>query len=265
MRDFTPRLERGSGRPILLLHGWAVDARFFAPQMVLAERGFRVIAPDLPGHAPEAAPGAARDAAPTITALADALEAFLAARALTEVTLAGWSMGGAVALDHLARYGTGRIARLVLLDMAPKVANDSDWRCGLANGQGRADMLRMADKLPRSWPKAATRIARSCFPLGAAPAPELLARYEAIIARKDPALMAALWRSLADFDARAVIPRLAIPLSVVLGAASPVYPPALDAWYRKFGSVGVHRLSGAGHAVQLDAPEAVNAILAGAA
>lgn len=44
-------LDIGHGRPLVLLHGWAAHAGFFAPQATLAWSGLRVIAPDLPGMA----------------------------------------------------------------------------------------------------------------------------------------------------------------------------------------------------------------------
>ena len=40
----------GSGRPVLLVHGWGAHGGFFAPQQEALKARFRVITPDLRGH-----------------------------------------------------------------------------------------------------------------------------------------------------------------------------------------------------------------------
>jgi hypothetical protein len=42
--------ERGEGDPLVLMHGGAVDASFFAPNIEALAARFRVLAPDLRGH-----------------------------------------------------------------------------------------------------------------------------------------------------------------------------------------------------------------------
>ena len=42
--------ERGEGDPLVLLHGGAVDARFFAPNIDALAARFHVVTPDLRGH-----------------------------------------------------------------------------------------------------------------------------------------------------------------------------------------------------------------------
>lgn len=259
MAQFGKIIRKGRGRPIVLLHGWSVDSSFFAPQMALAAQGFDVMAPDLPGH------GALRHAdAPTgIADISAALGDFLSREKLEDVVLVGWSMGAAVALDYLARERFSPVSALAIVDMAPRVSNDESWSLGLSSGHTRDDMHRMAAKFARNWPKAAGRIARSLFPLGAKPDAELLEAAEAIITRNDPAVMADLWRSLASYDIRAFLGTIDLPVAVLLGAKSAVYPPELADWYR--GHVPRCQISvfeRAGHAPQLDAPEAFNAWLA---
>lgn len=259
MMRFGQVIRKGCGRPMILLHGWSVDSSFFAPQMALAEQGFEVIAPDLPGHGPFRS-----GTVPTrIEDLSSALAGFLIQEELEDVVLVGWSMGAAVALDYLARAQSWRIARLAILDMAPRVSNDAGWSLGLSNGHTSDDMHRMAGKFARNWPKAAARIARSLFPLGSLPDPDLLGAGEAIIARNDPSIMADLWRALARFDARGYLRAPSVPVSVLLGARSAVYPPDLADWYRAHTPGDqVSVIERAGHAPHLDAPDATNAWLA---
>uniref|UniRef100_UPI0013CFD02A alpha/beta fold hydrolase n=1 Tax=Acinetobacter baumannii TaxID=470 RepID=UPI0013CFD02A len=56
MAVFTDIHEAGHGRPLVFLHGWSANGAFFVEQEGLAARGFRTIAPDLPGHGSKAEP-----------------------------------------------------------------------------------------------------------------------------------------------------------------------------------------------------------------
>lgn len=259
-RASLPRVQSfGAGRPIVLVHGWSAQGDFFAPQHALATDNCAVIAVDLPGHGPFARP----DDTLTIAALADALGDFLREAALDRPVIVGWSMGAMVALDMLARSPEIPIGQLVVLDMTPRVANDSHWRCGLANGQTEADMIRSAEGMAKDWRAYAPRIARALFARGKAPAPALLAMAEQAMLGNDGPTMAALWRSLARSDHRDTFCRLVCPISVILGGNSRIYGPELAAYYHTIlPAEAIHVLDGAGHAPQLECPEAVNTILA---
>jgi pimeloyl-ACP methyl ester carboxylesterase len=93
-------VRRGSGAPLVLLHGLGMDWRAWEPVLDrLAER-HDVIALDAPGFGASAPlPGGAP---PTVWALADAIAAFLGELGIARPHVAGNSMGGAIALE-LAR------------------------------------------------------------------------------------------------------------------------------------------------------------------
>lgn len=107
--------DRGEGQPVVLVHGsgpgvsaWA-NWRLALP--VLADRGFRVVAPDLLGFGyTEPRPGATYDLETWRTHLLGLLDAL----GLEQVSLVGNSFGGAVALDLAARH-PDRVSRLVLM------------------------------------------------------------------------------------------------------------------------------------------------------
>jgi pimeloyl-ACP methyl ester carboxylesterase len=241
-----------------MVHGWSADGDFFAPQKDLARRGLRVLAPDLPGHGPRAEP----DSSLTIAALAVALRAWLIETGLERPLVLGWSMGASVLLDMLGRDDAPEVAGLVILDMTPKVANAPDWRLGLSSGHDRAGMAAMAEAMERDWPRVAHRIARALFARDLAIDPERLAFAETRMAARDGATMAALWRSLAVFDGRATLDRLAVPCLAVTGGRSRIYGPALLDWYRRHPSVTrAVAIADAGHAPQLERPDRLAEIL----
>jgi pimeloyl-[acyl-carrier protein] methyl ester esterase len=249
--------EAGRGRPIVLLHGWSAHSGFFAKQMALAAKGFRVIAPDLPGHG--------RDRRPKerlgIADLAAALDAFLTARDLTDVVLVGWSMGATVALDYLDRYGAARVAGFVSVDMTGKIANDAAWRLGLKSGLDARIGERAARLMEADWKAYAPRIAAALFAPGYAG--EAASWVKAELAGNDAVPMAALWRDLVAADMRAAASRLDLPALILSGGDSQLYGPAAG-FSLADAIAGAERLAipGAGHSPQIERPDAFNAALA---
>lgn len=248
----------GAGRPLVFLHGWSVDRSFFAGQAALAQEGFRILAPDLPGHGDRALGSAPA----TMAGLADALGDLLAQAAPERAVVIGWSMGATVALHHLARRGASGIAGLVIVDMSPKVANAPDWQHGLAGGQDLDAALQAADRMERDWPLYAPRVARAMFAAGEEASPRVTAAAERIAAR-DPAVMAALWRSLVRADHRGTVAALPVPVLAVAGADSQLYSPAVARWLAATAPHGRSvTIAAAGHAPHVENPAAFNDAIA---
>jgi len=106
---------RGSGRPVVLVHGLPGTGHDWKPLTeLLARRGHRVIAYDRLGYGhSDARPGEAF----TADGNARDLLAVLEAEGLRDATVVGWSYGGAVAI-RAARTDDSRIGRLVLIGSA---------------------------------------------------------------------------------------------------------------------------------------------------
>jgi pimeloyl-ACP methyl ester carboxylesterase len=108
-------LVGGSGRPLLLVHGLGSRGEDWAnliPELIAG--GNRVYALDLLGYGDSAQP---RDAQYSIPQEAAIVEGFLDSQHLRQVDVAGWSMGGWIALQ-VALHQPQRVRRLVLLDSA---------------------------------------------------------------------------------------------------------------------------------------------------
>ncbi len=105
----------GTGRPVLLLHAWPLDADMWEYQMTpLALAGVRCIAVDRRGFGRSDQPGHGYD----FDTFADDLAEVLTALDLRDVTLVGYSMGGGEIARYLARHGTERVARVALVGAA---------------------------------------------------------------------------------------------------------------------------------------------------
>src|SRR5580700_6831882 len=96
--------EIGDGRPVVLLHGLMGSGALMAsdgPARAIAERGYRVILPDLRGHGDSGRPHDPACYPPDI--LADDMFAFTGHLGLDDFDLGGYSMGGKLVLRLLAR------------------------------------------------------------------------------------------------------------------------------------------------------------------
>lgn len=114
------------GAPIvLLLHGWPFRASIWRDVGThLAPRGFRVIAPDLPGFGDS--PALDRDP-PTTEAYADAVAGLLRALGTGSVAVAGHSFGGYVALA-LADLYPDFVSGLALVSSRTRADSDAARR-----------------------------------------------------------------------------------------------------------------------------------------
>jgi pimeloyl-ACP methyl ester carboxylesterase len=94
-------LEAGSGSPLVLLHGSAIDSAglSYAPSMPHLAVHHKVVAPDWPGYGESERPRVSLSVDDAVSLL----EAFLDALGLARVHLAGFSMGGAAALGFALR------------------------------------------------------------------------------------------------------------------------------------------------------------------
>jgi len=102
----------GAGRPLLFVHGWALDHSVWNYQtLFLGQRGFRCIAYDWRGHGRSDAPATAYD----LDSFADDIAAMIDALNLRDVVLVGHSTGGGHIVRYLARHGSARVAKLVLI------------------------------------------------------------------------------------------------------------------------------------------------------
>jgi len=106
----------GSGRPVVLSHGWPLNADSWDSQMVfLAEHGYRVVAPDRRGHGRSSQPWSGND----MDTFADDLAALFQALDLEQLTLIGFSMGGGEVARYIGRHGTQRLAQAALVSAVP--------------------------------------------------------------------------------------------------------------------------------------------------
>jgi non-heme chloroperoxidase len=106
----------GAGQPIVFSHGWPLSADAWEDQMLfLAERGYRAIAHDRRGHGRSSQPWGGND----MNTYADDMAALVSALDLRDAVHVGHSTGGGEVARYIARHGTSRVAKAVLIGAIP--------------------------------------------------------------------------------------------------------------------------------------------------
>jgi non-heme chloroperoxidase len=108
----------GTGQPVVFSHGWPLSSDAFEDQMFyLASRGYRCIAHDRRGHGRSSQPWTGND----MDTYADDLAELVQQLDLKNVIHVGHSTGGGEVARYVARHGTKRVAKAVLIASVPPI------------------------------------------------------------------------------------------------------------------------------------------------
>lgn len=125
-------LEKGAGRPLLLLPAWGASARWFSAQLDGLSDRFRVIALDPRFHGESDRP----DHGARVARTAEDVRELLDALGLDDVVLLGWSISVATVLGYFDLFGSHRIGAFVIVCGSPKPLSDESWDRGFADMNG---------------------------------------------------------------------------------------------------------------------------------
>jgi len=242
--------EAGDGDAVLLLHGLGGSRLSWEPQLSALAAHRRVVAWDQPGYGASAP----LDGPMTFTGLADAVARLLDVLEVERAHLVGLSFGGMVA-QYAALAHPRRVASLALLSSSPAFGLDGTtpqaWRAArlapLDAGRTPADF---ADEVLRAIS-------------GPDITPAALAEQRAAMARISSDGLRAAIDCLVTHDTRADLHRIAAPTLVLVGDHDEETPVA----YARALADGIpgarlEVVAGAGHLLNAEAPDAVNALLA---
>lgn len=215
----------GSGLPIVMLHGWAMNLRVFdrlRMDLAAADGGGPALhswAIDLPGYGRSPWWDEAAHFATQCAAVLAALP--------PRCVLVGWSFGAKIALALAAQHPS-RIAALVLLSASPKFSRSDDW----PQGADPATLRVFQDMVERDW----QQLVEDFLWLqvrGTQQAEQTLQQLQsALAAQGEPrreALLAGL-QSLGDVDLRATVAAVRQPALIVSGRNDRVTLPAAGRW-----------------------------------
>ena len=234
----------GTGPPVVLLHGWCCNRRFWRAQIPALARACRVLALDFRGHGESDAPGHGY----TLERLAEDIYAAMAGVGVLPATLVGHSMGGMVA-QRLALNHPDSVSTLVLV--ATTAADPDDTLLS----------KRILEDTPAlAYAESFARHVPGWF--SADGNPELSRWVKTQMVRVPERVALALVRDYKNLDYRRELPSVRVP-TLVIGATSDVSTPAV-----RSGELAalipkseLLIIEGAGHFVQLERPQEVNAAL----
>jgi non-heme chloroperoxidase len=110
--------EWGKGPVVTFSHGWPLSSDAWDGQMLfLAQNGYRVVAHDRRGHGRSSQASSGND----MNGYADDLAAIIEALELRNVTLIGHSTGGGEVTRYIGRFGSKRVAKVVLVAAVPPI------------------------------------------------------------------------------------------------------------------------------------------------
>jgi 3-oxoadipate enol-lactonase len=233
---------------VVLIHPVGYDLTYWDRQIECLQGDYNVVAFDLPGHG--RSPGEPQDW--TFDKAAAMVADLIGGVSIKPVHLVGISFGGMIAqATVLARPDL--IRSLTLIGTACTFPEET--RKGM---RARAQAVRtggMAAVLVSSlerWFTPKTRMRR----------PDIVDRVSKTILADDPAIHAAIWEMISDFDVHDRLVEVACPSLVIVGERDPSTPPAM-------ASVLINAIRGAkmvvipdaSHIVTVEDPTAVNIAL----
>jgi 2-succinyl-6-hydroxy-2,4-cyclohexadiene-1-carboxylate synthase len=234
---------------VVLLHGFTQTRQSWRRTATALGGRYRALAPDLPGHglAAERRPASFAACAAYVRALADG-----------PCTLVGYSMGGRIALFTALAF-PGLVQRLVLVGASPGLAEAAE-----REERRRADFA-LADRI-ESIGVAAFAQEWGAQELFAGQDARVAAAAHADRLRNTPAGLAAALRGLGTGVMSPLWDRLgelAMPVTLVVGEHDAKFRGIADRMAAAIPDRCVQVVAGAGHAAQLEQPDAVAAAIRG--
>lgn len=231
---------------VVLLHGFTLTGRSWDP-VVARLSGADPLALDLRGH------GAAREAWPID--VPSVVEDVVAA-APSGATLCGYSLGGRVAL-RAALDHPGAFVRLVLVGATPGIADPVQRAARRAADDALADRVQgmTMEAFAREW---------GALEVFTTQPKDVRALAHTDRLRNDPRALAEVLRGLGAGVMEPMWDRLGEldpPVTLVAGERDPRYVAIARAMAERITGAEVAIVAGVGHAVHLEAPETVAALL----
>jgi 3-oxoadipate enol-lactonase len=242
--------DAGDGNAVVLIHAVPFNSLMYQPQLDALAGEARIIAPDLPGFglSPMREIRSLSDYAEAVVFLLDRL-------GVDDVVVAGVSSGAYVAFDMIAPLGN----RLKGLVIAGAVATPS-------TEQSPLERHRLAAEVESGGLDAASGEYIPML-LGWGPQrsrPGVISRLKERTLENTPQGVAAALRAIADRpDFSSILPEIRCPVLCLAGAEDPLTPPELVREMADRMPVSrVEIVVGAGHLVNVEAPEVFNRELA---
>ena len=235
----------GAGRPIVFLHGWPLSHAMWEYQFnELPERGCRCVGITLRGFGRSSQPWDDY----TYDLFAQDVQQAIALLDLRDVTLVGFSMGGAIALRYAAGHNqNGRVSKLVLCGAA---APSFTQRDGFPHGLPPADVDRFLAACRADRPKMLEDFGKIFYHNERSVSRKFAEWIHAMALEASPHATAGGLVALRDSDLRPDMASINLPTAVFHAPADKVCPfPLGEALAAGIQSALLIRFENSGHAL----------------
>jgi len=201
----------GTGRPIILVHGWTMSSLFWRRQSQLAEK-YQVITIDLRDHGKSQVTPRGH----TLKRYAFDVREVITALGLNKVMLVGWSMGGSVVLEYWNQFGADRLAGLGLVEMAPCPMSPAPWNTHKCRGNDVNAMRGNLKALAENRQSFAHQFVNAMFLSGEAPT-HALKWMKSEQLRPTTTTASEIYEDYAQRDYTPALPSITLPTLVIYG------------------------------------------------
>lgn len=157
--------EHGSGEPLIFIHGWSCNHKFFKYQVDEFAKKYRVILYDFRGHG-QSDRSSLTERGMNLNRFAADLHELIEHLELKEVNVVGWSMGTSTLLAYAREFKCQYIKKMCFIDMTPKLLNDDEWKLGQSCTFDMDQNLQFMAALAVSWEFAAKLFIPNVFAKG---------------------------------------------------------------------------------------------------
>ena len=211
----------GTGRPVVLIHGWPLSGASWSHQVpAFADAGYRVVAYDRRGFGRSDKPAGGYD----YDTLTEDLHSLLEALDLRDVTIVGFSMGGGEVARYFSKYGTDRIHSAVFASAVPpylaKTADNPDGPLDDATAAG------MEAGLTKDRDAFFHQFVHDFYSAGGVlkVAPQEVDDAVALAQQSDQKAALACMASFGTTDFRDDLPKVTVPTLVIHGSQDGIVP-----------------------------------------
>jgi pimeloyl-ACP methyl ester carboxylesterase len=233
--------DSGSGSAVFMTHGYAAAGRMWEPQRKpLNEAGYRLVSWDMRGHGETESPDDPAQYSEALT-LAD-IASLMDMLGIERAVVGGLSLGGFMSLAfQLGR--PERVRALLLCDTGP----------GYRSDEPRAKWNRMAERSAVNFEEKGLDAA------GRSPEVQAAVKYH----RSAAGLAHSARGMLAQVDSRVIdhLPEIDVPTLIIVGEKDEPYHDASRYMQSKIPGAWLEMIPDAGHAANMDQPEAFNRVL----
>ncbi|MBU2488431.1 MAG: alpha/beta hydrolase [Proteobacteria bacterium] len=269
----------GQGKPVVLLHGFAMHSAHWLPFIWPYSRTHRFIMPDFRGFGRSHRTRFNQEC--VLTNYSQDVTDIVRDLGLDEFTLGGISMGAYTCMHHLGRHPDAPVEKCLLIDQSPQAMNDADWPHGLfgPDQEARLEPVRRLLAEARTFgpevgfgdaPKAFRRKVGRV--MGQFVATALYRPYQKTLARLafgvEPLAVRILpadnWRAYMaiieaylsqDYDMRPHVPGFSPPITVMAAVSSEMYPCQGQFYISDHApSARLVRFHKSGHAIPFNEP-----------